>query len=672
MASLERAERVDVPDLPAPPVDRLRPARGDTMSQRVPGILLGVGAIVLGLALRAAGAFDGLELSLHDRFVRAGHGAVAAPAPVVLVAIGEEDFERYGYPIPDAVLARGIDRLRAAGAVAVGIDLYRDGPAGPDARDIAGWRALERAVAGDPAVVVSELLGSENQRGIAAPRFASTAQVGFNNLLLDRGRVVRRGYLFAWDDDGTAHTSLSLQLALRYLAREGVTLGPAGADEEWLRLGDTVVPALEADFGAYTQLDAGGYQFPLDYARGDDAIETLSFSEVLDGLLPRDSFAGRVAIVGTDARSVKDDFNAPFADGTTVKGYRIHAHVTEQLIRMGQGVAAPRRAWNEVLELAWIAGWGAGGIALSLVLGSLGWAVPAFLLGLSALLGVGAALFSAGVWVPTVAPAFAWVVGGGVAVGDRARREARDQRELTMMFRRFTSRRVADWMWDRRDEFFENGRFKARRGTITALLSDLKGYTAAAEKMRPAELIEWIDTYMNAMCEVIERYEKGHVDDYVGDGIKANFGVPILSETEEEIAADAIAAVRCALEMGRTLERLNADWAEGGWPTGRQRIGLFTGPAVVGSLGGHERQKYTSVGDTINTAARLEAIGGVLDFDRETALQRILIGERTRQLIGDRFEVEDLGRHVVKGKEEPLQIYRVHGERTPGAEEDRT
>ena len=75
-----------------------------------------------------------------------------------------------------------------------------------------------------------------------------------------------------------------------------------------------------------------------------------------------------------------------------VKGYRIHAQVTDQLIRMGEGLATPRRAWHEVLELGWIVGWGAGGIGLSLVLGSLGWAVPSFVLGLTALVGIGEAV----------------------------------------------------------------------------------------------------------------------------------------------------------------------------------------------------------------------------------------------------------------------------------------
>jgi len=89
--------------------------RDEAMRQRAPGILLGIGAIVLCLALRAAGLFDGLELVLHDRFVSAQHGGFADEAPVVLVPIGEAEFERFGYPVPDEVVARAIERLREAG-----------------------------------------------------------------------------------------------------------------------------------------------------------------------------------------------------------------------------------------------------------------------------------------------------------------------------------------------------------------------------------------------------------------------------------------------------------------------------------------------------------------------------------------------------------------------------
>ncbi len=635
------------------------------MNQRAPGLLLGAGAIVLCFVVRAAGGLEGLELSIHDRLIRQNAGRGDHISPVVAIAIGEEEFDRYGYPIPDAILARALESLIGHGAAAVGIDLYRDGPASDTAADLAGWARLGGVVAGERRIVVSELLASSDRRGIEAPDFAEAHQIGFNNLLLDAGRVVRRGYMLAWDDEGAAHQSLSLRLALLYLAQrpgERAGLAPAPESPDWVRLGATTIPALESDYGAYHELDAGGYQFPLDYLPARSAFETLSFESVVEGTYDPEQLRGRIAILGTDAPSVKDDFNAPYAPGHTVKGYRIHAHVTDQLIRMADGESAPRGDWSEALEAGWIFVWGLGGIGLSALLGSLGWAIPGFVVGIVCLLVATAGMFAAGTWVPAVAPALAWLSAGGVAVGDRARREARDQRQLMSLFRRFSSRRVADSLWARREEFMDGSRPRPQRVTLTALLSDLKGYTAASEKMEPDDLMAWIDSYMDAMTRVIEAHD-GHVDDYVGDGIKANFGVPIPSTSQDAIEADAVRAVECAIEMGETLARLNDAWARRGWPTGRQRIGLFTGTAVVGAIGSDERTKYTSVGDTINTAARLEGIGGVLDFDKESALQRILIGESTRRAVGDRFEIVDLGPHAVKGKAQPLQVYRVLGAR---------
>ena len=640
------------------------------LGQRAPGILLGLFGILLCLGLRSLGMLEGAELAVHDRFLRQHAGGAQGPSPVVAVAIGEDEFERYGFPIPDGVLAAALGQLTQSGSSAIGVDLYRPAPSGDTAEALEGWRALGNVVSGNGRIVMAELLPSIDQAGAQAPRFANPdSQIGFNDLLIDRGRIVRRGYMIDWDASGEPRLALSLRLALLHLASAGVGMLPDEGNPDWVRIGETPVAPLEPDFGGYADLDAGGYQFMLDYARRPEAIETLTLTELVEGAYDPARVSGRIAVVGTDSVTVKDDFSAPFAAGTAVKGYRLHAHIADQLVRMGLGDSMPAGDWSNWLELAWIVGWGLSGIALSIGIGTLGWAVPALALGIGVLVFQTSALFAGGTWVPTVAPALAWLSAGGLALGDRARREARAQKQVMGLFRRFASRKVADSLWRQRDEFMEGARPRPQRLMLTALLSDLKGYTAAAEKMEPDALMAWIDSYMEAMTRVIEKHE-GHVDDYVGDGIKANFGVPIPSETEEEVGADACRAVRCAIEMGETLERLNAEWARNGWPTGRQRIGLFTGPAVVGSIGSEERLKYTSVGDTINTAARLESIGGVLDFDQEESLQRILIGAPTRRAIGDAFEVEDLGAHAVKGKVEPLEVYRVKCARRARPEEE--
>jgi class 3 adenylate cyclase len=159
------------------------------------------------------------------------------------------------------------------------------------------------------------------------------------------------------------------------------------------------------------------------------------------------------------------------------------------------------------------------------------------------------------------------------------------------------------------------------------------------------------------------------VDDYYGDGLKADFGVPVPRRDEAAISEDAVSAVRCGLEMGDALGRLNARWRSAGLPTARLRVGIVTGPAVVGSLGGRRKLKYTSVGDTPNTAARLEAFDRA-GFATETdTTVRVLVGEETQRRVADRFELASLGSQALKGKGHATTIFRVLGPRAPATDE---
>jgi adenylate cyclase len=171
-------------------------------------------------------------------------------------------------------------------------------------------------------------------------------------------------------------------------------------------------------------------------------------------------------------------------------------------------------------------------------------------------------------------------------------------------------------------------------------------------------LIDWLNTYMESMAGLIMKHD-GVVDDYAGDGIKANFGVPLPRKNNEEIRVDAVNAVACALAMEKEMSRLNSIWCEKGLPAMGTRIGIFTGPVVAGLLGNSQRLKYTTIGDTVNTASRLES------FDKEIGKDapcRILIGNTTLQFLGDSFLTERIGEVSLKGKDEKVSIHRVLGE----------
>ena len=138
----------------------------------------------------------------------------------------------------------------------------------------------------------------------------------------------------------------------------------------------------------------------------------------------------------------------------------------------------------------------------------------------------------------------------------------------------------------------------------------------------------------------------------------AVFGIPVARDNEGQIGLDAVNAVECALAMRETLDGLNRNWLAQGRPTTKMRVGIHTGTLVVGCLGGAERLEYTVIGDTVNTASRLESFDKTVDADSTC---RILVSEETRRYLEGRIMTERLATFPLKGKKEPVTLYRVLG-----------
>jgi adenylate cyclase len=236
-------------------------------------------------------------------------------------------------------------------------------------------------------------------------------------------------------------------------------------------------------------------------------------------------------------------------------------------------------------------------------------------------------------------------------------REKKQRSLLMQLFSRYVSPEVADSIWQQREEFLNNGRPRPQKLTVTVLFSDLKGFTSLSEKLDPNSLVDWLNTYMESMTKAVMDHG-GVVDDYIGDGIKANFGVPLPRNTQEEIRQDAVNAVNCALTMEREIRRLNNLWRKQNLPNTGIRIGIFSGSVVAAALGSTRRLKYTTIGDTVNIAARLESYDK--NFAKES-LCRILIGESTIYYLGDQFKSQMVGKEKLKGKKQKITIYQILG-----------
>jgi len=320
-------------------------------------------------------------------------------------------------------------------------------------------------------------------------------------------------------------------------------------------------------------------------------------------------------------------------------------------------------------SVAAVGGWGGGAGRGVVCVGVVGGVFVRSPWRFSSLLGIGLITLGGisffglvrGWWVPLVPPALAWVSSATVATAYVSNKE-REQRTLLMqLFSRHVSPEVAKSIWEHRLQFLDGGRPRPQKMIATVLFTDLKGYTTVSEKMEPRALMDWLNTYMEAMTTLVIQHG-GVVDDYAGDAIKANFGVPVPRTTEEEQAVDAENAVACALRMGEALELLNSRWAKEELPTMKMRVGIYTGPVVAGSLGSEQRLKYTTVGDTVNVASRLETVGREFaQVDLSPGSCFVLIGEPTFRYLTDKFHTERMGEVMLKGKDEKVMIYRVLG-----------
>ena len=190
---------------------------------------------------------------------------------------------------------------------------------------------------------------------------------------------------------------------------------------------------------------------------------------------------------------------------------------------------------------------------------------------------------------------------------------------------------------------------------VSVLFADISGFTSMSETMSPSAVALLLNDYLSRMTDVIFKYE-GTLDKYIGDAIMAVFGAPL------DMPDHAPRAIKAALEMQERLAEWNADRKEG--PAFKIRIGINSGNAVAGEIGSIKKKEYTVLGDTVNTASRLES--------SVAKPGSVVIGANTLAMVEGLFECLPLGSFKVKGKalEVPaFEVLSVKGERASAAAE---
>ena len=545
---------------------------------------------------------------------------------IALVLVEDEADLDYRSPIPRRHLALTLSHLSEARLV--GLDVILDKPSFDTDGDELLRQALSRA---GNVIAVSYLEDGSEQE----------PHPFFRDALLDVGyatfstgtdvEIVRRGTL-VWDTDDGKALSLAASLYARVV----------GVDVEAVRRGEVSLLSESMDTGESLLINYNAPPNAVNRARENSlpgGFTVCPSHLVAAGVYPPQFFRDKIVLVGTGMSDAPDRFRTPFFAGAygyeKMLGVEVHAHFLQTLMS------------GEFLQSTGVALAVLMGFLLALVVsGSVFYADVLKSAGVVTLLTLalwigGFALFSTqNLVLPLLLPSMAMAIGYGATTAYHALTEGREKRHTRELFERYLSPDVIEeFMQDQ--SYWELG---GKTMEITVMFADLEGFTPLSEQLAPDELVNLINRYLTEMSQIVLD-EEGTIDKYEGDLIMAFFGAPIPSPDH------ATQACRAALKMQARMEELRAQWKAEGLPELRVRIGLHSGPAVVGNMGSDMRFNYTVMGDTVNLASRLE--GANKDFGTYT-----LVSAATKELVqSDGLSFRALGETQVKGMSGAVEVF---------------
>jgi adenylate cyclase len=573
-----------------------------------------VGAVLtsLVLALAVTDLLEQLELDTVDaRFEL--RGDQPPPSGIVQVDIDDRTFQalQETWPLPRRMHGRVIDALNRAGAKAIAYDVQFTEPT-VRRQDEALMTAVGRA--GGRVVLGTTEVNERGEPGI----FGSLEQLralggraGSMLLVTDRDGIVRR---LPYAIDG-----------LKSLA---------------------VATAEVAERRRISPEELGGTTAWIDFRGQPQTIRHVSFSDVLRSKVDEAVFRDKVVLVGGTAPTLQDYESTSIGADKPMAGVEVHANALWTVLQ------------RTPLEPA------GNGLRLALIV-LLGMLVPlaaagrrgrrgarAFFVALALAIGIGGLYlvatrlaFSAGLILPVVYPLTALVLSTVGVAQTELTMAVLERDRIRARFSRYVPESIVDEVISKTDDDLCLG---GERVMSTVVMCDLRDFTTFAEDLPPQRALDTLNVYLSEMSEAI-RSHGGTLIDYQSDGIVAAFGAPI---EQEDHADQALKAVR---EMvGPRLETFNAWVRESGLGPGfRIGIGVDSGIVMSGNMGCSFRLEYTVIGDTANTASRLEEM--TKQYPHQVLITETTVDKRIR----DKSELPCIGTTEIRGRKGMVKLYTL-------------
>jgi len=593
-------------------------------------------------------------------------GEVQADTRIMIVDIDEQSLKALGqWPWSRDKIATILDNLTAAGVGIIGLDMVfaekdRSSPIniakalGVDKEDLADYdNILAESLKNSPTITgfvlnfeheimheapsVNAMYIQQGKEGeeslLEAKGITSNIQVlqesayssGSFSTLPDSDGVVRYvPLLFSYDE--SIYPSLSFEMIRVMLGEDSVNILYDESGVDSIRIGELDIPT-----------DAEGRLF-VNYRGPKQMYRYISALDVYNNHFDKEAFGGAIVLLGTSAAGLLDLRATPF--DSTYPGVEVHANVIDNIVNNNL-IAAPSYAYLidkisivfSIMIVALILSFASPLLSFLLLMGFLALQATFYQ----------RMLFDERLLLNYAYPLLSAIVTIFVMTFIKIYQENRQKEMIAAKFSKKVSPQVVDKLLKNSEDALS-----VTETEVSIFFSDIRNFTAISEGFEsPKALIEYLNTYMSPMSEIIISHE-GTIDKYIGDAIMAYWNAPIPVKNHADKALSA------AIKQIEALETLNITLAEKSHPFIDIGIGIHTGNAIVGEMGSEGRSDYTVIGDTINLGSRIEGLCKPYGA-------KILISGQTKKRLKEQYRIREVDKVKVKGKEEAVVIYEVLG-----------
>ena len=595
------------------------------------------GAIMVVLLLTEA--LRGVDYkSLDFRFLC--RGAISPSDKIVIIGTDEEGLDKIKDPFIfwSPYFAEVIKAVSKGGAKVIGFDFLQTIALGKkvEGEDLDGIMA-EALSEAENVIMINLLRWDEITKGFKAinplPRYQYASDpdnVGFSNLTIDNDGCVRRQTLLLSDYESNIYASIGLKVAAKYLN------SAIEKKEDHILVGNYAIPVNSHN------------EMLINYAGPSGTFNIVPFYKVWQQAHQgnfdffKRNFKDKIVLIGPGNIYSKDFKPTPFYRSRYYSGTRqtlgveIMANVINTILEKRFIISL--KSWQTILiilfmgVLASIASFKLspvpGGISIFGIAAGYVY-LCIYLFGYySVILDL---ICTVGVIPLTYTAVFVY----------RYTIEDKEKRRIKKIFKHYVSEDVVEEILKYSGEIPLGG----NRVGVSVLFADIRGFTSLSEELDPHRVVEILNAYFTVMVDIILKH-KGTLDKYIGDGILAYYGAPIAREEHADLA------VSSAIEMVSKLDMLNKGFTLDS-PL-RIGIGIHSGDVVAGNIGSMRKMEYTIIGDTVNTASRVEGL--TKEFKAN-----ILITEDTFSGLRSKYTIIPEKEITLRGKTKPIKLYRVEG-----------